>query len=89
MASRNQRLREECERQVADQEGVNYAQARATYGPEVADAIFHELQAESCDRAYVTPNEHDRLVEWKGTGDRRVNGIVKNIVDGTLELETV
>ena len=89
MTSRNQILREQCERQVADRDGVNYAQARATYGPEVADTIFRELGREGCDRAYVTSREHERLVEWKGTGDRRVNGIVKNIVDGTLEDEAV
>ncbi|MDE0421984.1 MAG: hypothetical protein OXK76_14010 [Gammaproteobacteria bacterium] len=51
MASRIQKLREQCERQVADREGVNYAQARATYGKKVADAIFHELQREGHDRA--------------------------------------
>ena len=51
----------------------------------MADAIFHELQREGHDRAYITRREHDRLVEWKGTGDQRINGIVKNIVEGTLE----
>ena len=86
--NRNERLRQQCERQVKNQEGVNYAQARASYGREVADAIFHELQAEDCDRAYVTRREHDRLVEWKGSGDRRANAIVRNIVEGTLEDET-
>ena len=87
MASRNQRLREQCERQVMNQNGVNYAQARATYGREVADTIFQALHSDGCDRAYITRREHDRLVEWKGTGDRRVNGIVRNIVQGTLEDE--
>ena len=75
------------ERQVASQDGVNYAWARACYGREVADAIFHELQAEDCDRAYITRRELDRLVEWKGSGDRRMNRIVMNIVEGTLEDE--
>ena len=86
--NRNDRLRQQCERQVAKQDGVNYAQARACYGREVADQIFHELQAEDCDRAYPTQREHRRLVEWKGTGDRRANAIVRNIVEGTLEDET-
>ena len=47
---------------------------------------YHLPRRESgdCDRAYITSREHERLVEWKGTGDRRVNGIVKNIVEGTL-----
>lgn len=85
--NRNDGLRRQCERQVANKEGVNYAQARACYGREVADAIFHELLGEDCDRAYVTRREHDRLVEWKGSGDRRANGIVRNIVEGTLEDE--
>lgn len=84
MSNRNQKLREQCERQVANQDGVNYAQARAAYGPNVADAIFQALQREDCDRAYITRREHNRLVEWKGTDDRRVNGIVKNVVEGTL-----
>ena len=85
--NRNDRLRQQCERQIANQDGVNYAQARACYGREVADAIFHELQGEDCDRAYITRREHRRLVEWKGSGDRRVNAIVRNIVEGTLEDE--
>lgn len=51
----------------------------------MADAIIHKLEREGCDRGYITRREHDRLVEWKGRGDRRVNGIVKNIVEGTLE----
>ena len=87
MSSRNKKLREQCERQVANQDGVNYAQARAAYGREVADAIFQLLHREGHDRAYITQREHERLVEWKGTGDRRVNGIIKNIVEGTLEDE--
>ena len=85
--NRNDRLRQQCERRIANKDGVNYAQARACYGREVADEIFHELQAEDCDRAYITRREHDRLVEWKGSGDRRANGIVRNIVEGTLEDE--
>lgn len=85
--NRNERLRQQCERQVASKDGVNYAQARACYGREVADEIFHELQVKDCDRAYITRREHERLVEWKGSGDRRVNGIVRNIVEGTLEDE--
>ena len=32
VSNRNQKLREQCERRIADQDGVNYAQARATYG---------------------------------------------------------
>ena len=76
---------EQWERHVVDGEGVNYAQARATYGHGVADAIFRELHAEDCHRAYVTPREHGRFAKWKGTGDRHVNGIVKNIVECTLE----
>lgn len=87
MAKRNKQLREQCEQQVVDRDGVNYAQARATYGREVADAIFHRLDQEGCDRAYLTRREHDRLVEWKGSGDRRVNGIIRNIVEGSLEDE--
>ena len=51
----------------------------------MADAIFHELQAADCDCAYITRREHDRLVEWKGSGDRRANAIVRNIVEGTLD----
>ena len=85
--NRNERLRQQCKRQIANQDGANYAQARASYGREVADAIFHELQREDCDRAYITRRDHDRLVEWKGSGDRGVNAIVRNIVEGTLELE--
>ena len=85
--NRNERLRQQCERRIANKDGVNYAQARACYGREVADAIFHELGEEDCDRAYITTREHDRLVEWKGGGDRRANGIVRNIVEGTLAYE--
>lgn len=84
MSNRNKKLREQCQRQVANLDGVNYAQARATYGHEVADAILQALHREGHDRAYVTRREHERLVEWKGPGDRRVNGIIKNIVEGTL-----
>ena len=84
MTSRNQRLRQQCQRQVEEDEGVNYAQARAAYGAPVADAIFHELDDDQL--AYVSPREHDRLVEWKATGDRRINGIVANIVDYTLSV---
>ena len=33
---------------------MNYAQARAAYGHEVADAIFQVLHREGHDRAYIT-----------------------------------
>ena len=87
MPDRNKKLRAECERQIANQNGVNYAQARACYGRNVADSIFHVLSKEGESLAYITKREHQRLIEWKGTGDPRVNGIVKNIIEGTLEDE--
>ena len=84
MGSRKQKPRAQGERPVTHAD-MNYAQVRALYGPEVVDTITRELSRKGCRRVYITRREHERLVEWKGTGDRRVNGIVKNIVEGQPE----
>ena len=83
MTSRNQKPQEQCEREVTHGD-MNCAQARAIYGPEVVDTITRELRREGRNRACITPREHERLAEWKATGDHRVNGIVKNIVERSL-----
>ena len=83
--SRDEQLRQQCRQRVEREEGVNYAQARATYGNRYADAIFQELQNHGANLAYISEREHQRLTEWKDTGDRRANGIIKNIIRFTLD----
>ena len=41
---------------------MSYAQNRANYGREVADAIFREFERAVCNRSYIERREHDRLV---------------------------
>ena len=64
MSNRSKKLREQCQRQVANLDGVNYARARAAYEHEVTDAIIQALHHEGHDRAYITRRAHERLVEW-------------------------
>lgn len=82
--SRDEQLRQQCQQQVEAGEGVNYAQARATYGPAFADAIFQPLHRHNVNFAYLTQREHERLTEWRNTGDGRSNGIIKNVVEFSL-----
>ena len=59
--NRNERLRQQCERQVANKDGVNYAQARASYGREVADAIFHDSRRKTANASsYSHPDSSPR-----------------------------
>ena len=82
--ARDEQLRQQCQQQVEAGEGVNYAQARATYGKAFADAIFQQLQRHNANLAYLTEREHQRLVEWRNSGDGRANGIIKNVVEFSL-----
>ena len=82
--SRDEQLRQECWLRVEAEEGVNYVQARSTYGNVFADAIFHELGKRGKTLAFVSEREHERLIEWKDTGDKRANGIIKNIIQFTI-----
>lgn len=85
--ARDEQLRQQCQQRVDADEGVNYAQARATYGKAFADAIFQQLQRRNANLAYLTQREHERLIEWKGSGDGRANGIIKNVVEFSLSDE--
>ena len=53
---------------MANLDGVNYAQARAADGHEVADAIFQALHRERHDRACITRRRTSGW--WEGTGVR-------------------
>ena len=81
---RDEELRQQCQRQVDAEEGVNYSQARAAYGKVNADAIFQPLSKTGSNLALISEREHQRLVEWASTGDKRANGIIKNIIEFTL-----
>ena len=85
MSDRDKKLRDQCERRVASNEGVNYANARASYGRRVADEIFQELAKHDEKLAFITLAEHQRLIEWKQLDHKRKRGIIKNIIEGTLD----